>query len=189
MTIRIVLICHGSTEALHRAAFPLDEELDDQGKRQVAARRGSMGDGAGRAVCGPSLRCRQTASGLGLAAEADEGLRDQDAGRWAGRALADVRAEDPDGVRAWLTDPAAAPSGGESLLALIERVAAWLDAPRDPGGGRLVAVTHAAVMRAAVVHALGTRPEMFWSLDVEPLSSVSLTGGNGRWRLRFPQTG
>ncbi|MEU8266800.1 histidine phosphatase family protein [Sphaerisporangium sp. NPDC049002] len=197
MTVRIILICHGSTEALQRSAFPLDEGLDARGLRQAAeaapvfsttipatehAESGAMG--AGRVVCGPSLRCRQTAAGLGLTAETDDGLRDCDFGRWAGRTLAEVGAEDPEGVRAWLTDPAAAPHGGESVLGLVDRVAAWLGSQDEAGGAR-VAVTHPAVLRAAVVGVLGAPPETFWKIDAEPLSHVSLTARGRSRRLRL----
>ncbi|WP_405140762.1 histidine phosphatase family protein [Sphaerisporangium sp. NBC_01403] len=184
MTARIVMVCHGSTEALHRAAFPLDEGLDEQGRRQVADAARLFGTGSGRSLCGPSLRCRQTAAGLGLAAEPDEGLRDCDNGHWAGRTLADLQGQDPEGMMAWLTNPSAAPHGGESVLTLVGRVAAWLER-RHQEGGKVVAVTHPAVMRAAVVHVLGTPPEAFWRIDAEPLSQVRLTAHGGRWRLRL----
>jgi broad specificity phosphatase PhoE len=193
VTVRITVICHGSTRALRRSAFPLDEGLDEQGLRQVAdaapvfcaAKDARLADGARSVLCGPSLRCRQTASGLGLTAEDDDGLRDIDTGRWSGRSLADVQAEDPEGVMAWLADPASAPHGGEPVLAVIARVAAWLRSRDDAAGGRIVAITHPAVVRAAVVHVLGTPPEAFWKIDAEPLSHIGLTGHGGRWRLRF----
>lgn len=207
------MICHGMTASMRQPAFPLDEGLDEQGLRQVAAAAplfagaapSRTGDRA-VAVCGPALRCRQTAAGLGLAAEADDDLRDWDAGRWAGRTLTAVQAEDPEGLRAWSADPTAAPHGGESLLTLIARTAAWLRALGDAGyetpprpgrtpheggrriaesGGKLVAITHPAVIRAAVVHVLGAPPEAFWTLDAEPLSHISLTLRGGHHRLRF----
>ncbi|MEV7964422.1 histidine phosphatase family protein [Sphaerisporangium sp. NPDC088356] len=189
MTVRIVMVCHGSTEALRRAAFPLDEGLDEHGTKQVADAAhlfAPAGAESSSALCGPSLRCRQTAAGLGVTAETDEGLRDCDTGHWAGRTLADLRVEDPEGMTAWLTDPAAAPHGGESVLTLVGRVAAWLES-RHEAGGRVVAITHPAVIRAAVVHVLGTPPEAFWKIDAEPLSHVRLTAHGGRWRLRLSQ--
>ena len=66
---------------------------------------------------------------------------------------------------------------------VCERVAAWLDAlPSD--AGRVLAVVEQAVARAAVVHALGAPRQAFWRIDVLPLSTVELTGRNGRWNLR-----
>ena len=82
-----------------------------------------------------------------------------------------------------MLDPAAAPHGGESLLALLARVARWLEA-RAGDGGRVVAVTHAGPIRAAVVQVLGAPPEAFWRLDVEPLSRTLLHARDGRWTVR-----
>ena len=93
-----------------------------------------------------------------------------------------MQAEEPDDVAAWLRDPAAAPHGGESLIALIERVATWLDA-QAATPGRIVAVTHASVIRAAIVHAMGAAPRCFWRIDVAPLSFTRLSANNGRWTL------
>ena len=81
-------------------------------------------------------------------------LRDCDHGSWAGRSLAEIQAEAPEALAAWLSDPAANPHGGESIADLIRRVAAWCDSP-ERGEGRVLAITHPAVMRAALVHALG----------------------------------
>lgn len=131
--------------------------------------------------CGPERRCVQTARALGLAPMTDPGLRDQDHGRWRGHELVQVEAAEPEAVHTWLTDPAAAPHGGESLLDLAERVAGWLD---TRPAGRGVAVTHPAVIRAAMVRALGAPPESFWRIDVVPLAQVHLTARHGRWKLR-----
>ncbi|GII66321.1 phosphoglycerate mutase [Sphaerisporangium krabiense] len=187
MTARIVLLSHAPTSALRRAAFPTDEELEPQGVRQVAEAAPLFADLAPRVRCGPSLRCLRTAEGLGLAAEVDDGLRDLDAGRWAGRTLAEVQAEHPEGFVAWLTDPEAAPHGGESVAALIGRVAGWLAARH--GDGRVLAVTHPAVVRAAVVHAMAAPPRAFWGVDVPPLGHVTVTSDGRRWHLRLPVAG
>ena len=82
----------------------------------------------------------------------------------------------------WLRDPGAAPHGGESVLALIERVATWLDAQKATPG-KIVAVTHASVIRAAIVHAIEAGPRSFWRIDVAPLSLTRLSANNGRWTL------
>jgi broad specificity phosphatase PhoE len=178
MTVHLRLICHASTAALYRAAFPADDEpLDERGRRSAAA-FAEEGD----ALCGPALRCRETAAALGLTARIEPALRDADAGRWTGRSLAEVQAEEPDAVRAWLTDPAARPPGGESVRDVVDRIAGWLT---GLDSGTIVAVTHPAVLRAAAVHALAAPPAAFWRVDVEPLARIRLTGREGRWNLRF----
>jgi len=115
----------------------------------------------------------------------EDALADCDYGSWTGRTLPDLAAEQPGAVRRWLTDPASAPHGGESVDALVRRVAGWLDALRDD---RVVAVTHAAVVRASLVHSLAAPVAAFWQLDVAPLATVRLDRRDGRWHLRLGGT-
>jgi broad specificity phosphatase PhoE len=93
-----------------------------------------------------------------------------------------VQARDPEGVSAWLNDPAAAPHGGESLLSLMQRVAQWLDAEKT-ANRKSILITHASIIRAAIVHALGAPPHAFWRIDIAPLSMTRLSGAHGRWNL------
>src|SRR5205823_14173616 len=81
------------------------------------------------------------------------------------------------------TDPSAAPHDGESLRDLLGRVAHWLD-ELCRTTGRIAAITHPSIIRAAVVHALNATPESFWRIDVPPLSHTRLSGGGQRWTLR-----
>jgi broad specificity phosphatase PhoE len=64
---------------------------------------------------------------------------------------------------------------------VIERVAAWLDDPQEGRASRLLGVTHPAVIRAAVVHALGAPARSSWRIDVPPLSVTELRGRPGSW--------
>ncbi|SES16699.1 histidine phosphatase family protein [Actinokineospora terrae] len=185
-SLRVVLVSHGATEATRRAGFPLDEPL-------LRTAVEDPGPGFGRvdaALCGPSLRCAQTAAVLGIDAEPDERLRDLDHGDWSGRTLDEVAVADPAGMARWLTDPESAPHGGESVADLARRVGGWLD-DRSLELARTVAVTHPAVIRAAIGHALGAGPAAFWRVDIAPLSRTTLRGGPGRWTLRWivPGTG
>ncbi|MBW5482227.1 histidine phosphatase family protein [Streptomyces bambusae] len=105
-----------------------------------------------------------------------------DTGAWAGRTLAEVAAEDPQAVRAWLTDPGYAPPGGESVEQLVARAGAWL-AGLGPGTHRITA--EQAFVRAAVVHALRLPAGTFWRLDARPRTTTELSGRAGRWNLRL----
>ncbi|GAA0967182.1 histidine phosphatase family protein [Acrocarpospora macrocephala] len=175
---RVIVVAHGRTAAVRAAAFPSPDDV-----LELPA-AGDVVKGEGRA--GPEERCLGTARWLGVAAVADPGLRDCDLGRWRGRTFAEVAAEEPEGVRAWLSDPGAAPHGGESVAGLIARMGEWL------GGlppGRSLAVTHPAVVRAMVVSALGLPDAAYWRVDVPPLGRVELSGFDGRWNLRLPQWG
>jgi broad specificity phosphatase PhoE len=181
MTARLTLISHASTDAVRRAAFPVDEPLDAQGSKRAAAMAGHLP----RAVhcwTSPELRTRQTTEALGLNADVQPLLRDCDYGSWRGLTFDEVQTREPDAAGAWLRDPAAAPHGGESLLALIQRVAAWLDGGRAQRQ-QVIVVTHPAIIRAAVVHALKATPESFWRIDIAPLSCTRLSGLDGRWNL------
>jgi broad specificity phosphatase PhoE len=173
---------HAPSEATRRSAFPLDEPLDPRGvdeARALAPRLGRFD----AAWSSPAARARQTAEALGLTATVAAELDECDFGAWGGRTLADLHADDPTAVAAWMEDPAAAPHGGESLLALLERVRGWLEA-RAGDGSRVVAVTHAGVIRAAVVCALDAPALAFWRLDVAPLSRTVLHAHDGRWTVR-----
>jgi broad specificity phosphatase PhoE len=180
-TARLRLLCHAATSAVRASAFPADEPIDSQGLQKLAALafRSSPAD---RCWTSPALRARETAQGLRLEATVEPMLRDCDYGGWAGRSFDEVQAQEPDALAEWLRDPASAPHGGESILSLMERVASWLDA-RNGAPERIVAVTHASVIKAAIIHAIGAPPRSFWRIDVAPLSLARLSGANGGWTL------
>jgi broad specificity phosphatase PhoE len=181
MTARLRLLCHAATAAARASAFPADEPIDAAALRKLAANPPRLGE-CDRCWTSPALRARQTAQALAHDATVEPRLRDCDHGRWAGRTLEEIQVEAPQAVAQWLHDPASAPHGGESIVALIARIAAWLDA-QNAAPGRILAVTHAAVIRAAIVHALKAPPESFWRIDIAPMSLTQLSGANGRWNL------
>lgn len=185
MALRLTLIAHGTTAATRLAAFPRDEPLEDRAIVCAVALGQTLGR-IDRALTSPARRARETAERLGLAAKVDDDLRDGDSGRWAGLRLDEIAAAEPDAVAAWLSDPEAAPHGGESIAAMIQRVARWLDrqvaAAAPPT--RLVAVTHAAIVRAAILNVLGAPASAFWRIDIAPLSRTEIVASAGRWTLR-----
>ncbi len=186
MTRRLTLICHAATAATRAAAFASDQGIEPVGQARAAALRPCLG-GVARAWASPALAARQTAAALGLDAREEPALRECDYGRWTGRKLAEVEAEDPRAIAAWLTDVEAAPHGGEPLAAVLGRVAAWLHA-HAADRGHAVAVTHASVVRAAVLAALDAPARAFWRVDVAPLAMIELGSDGKRWNLRVPAT-
>ncbi|RLP96487.1 histidine phosphatase family protein [Micromonospora sp. CV4] len=187
-TTRLRLVAHGHTAALRRATFGGGNESLDEGGRRAALARASAGRDrrGGNAVClsSPAPAAIETAYALGLTPSAEAALADCDHGHWTGRSLEAVGAEQPRALQAWLSEVDAAPHGGESIVALRDRVGRWLDAQRGRGE-RIIAVTHPIVIRVAVVHALDLPLATFRQLDVEPLAMVRLTGHGARWQLRL----
>jgi broad specificity phosphatase PhoE len=175
---RLLLVRHAPTRATRATAFPLDEPLDDAGRRAAGALRGALPRRC-EVFSSPAMRCRETAEVAELAPELDEALAECDFGAWMGRWLADV---EPDGARAWMLDPDAAPHGGETLRAFAARVAAWLDAQAEREGVA-AAITHGGVVKAAVVHALDAPLRAFWQIDAAPLSLTELHAHDGRWTV------
>lgn len=174
-TVRLVLVAPGINAALLESRFD-----DGSPVRPVRVEPVSLGRAA-RTLTSPSVRCQGTAELIGLAGASPEpALAGCAMGRWTGRRLDELTAEEPESVAAWLSDPDAAPHGGEPLRSLWTRVAAWTDA-LEPGS--VWAVAEPDVIRAAVAHALGAPESAFWRLDVRPLSCIALSGRSGRWNV------
>jgi broad specificity phosphatase PhoE len=181
MTTRLDLVAHGASSATRGARFPDDEAIEASSVVALEALSGRLRL-YGRVLTAPARAAQETAAALGFDAQVDTALRDCDYGRWRGLALTDVAIREPDDFAVWLSDPAIAPHGGESVAALIERTGAWLGKSLSRDGATL-AVTHASVVRAAIVSALGACPSVFWRIDVAPLSLARLSGREGRWNL------
>jgi broad specificity phosphatase PhoE len=181
MSIYLTFISHGATSATRAAAFPQDEPVESRAVSNAAGLVDRLGR-TDRAWTSPALRARQTAAALSLNPIVNPSLRDCDYGSWAGRTLADVQAEEPAKVAVWLSDAKAAPHGGEALFDLFQRIAAWMN-ERIGEKGRAIAVTHVAVIRAALLHVLQAPASSFWRIDIEPLSMVQLRGDGTKWTL------
>ncbi|GGW69804.1 phosphoglycerate mutase [Streptomyces lucensis JCM 4490] len=176
-----MLISPAVNAALRQARFDEGCPLDPAGAEHAGAAAAAL-PRAARALVSPSVRCRQTAAALGLDAGDAPELAGLDVGRWRGRTLDEVGASEPEAVARWLTDPASAPHGGESVHELCERVGAWLeDAARCDG--RTIAVVEPDVVRAATVRVLGAPEAAFWRVDVRPLHAAGFSGRAGRWNL------
>lgn len=188
--MRVVLVCHAVTDAVRRARFGGDDPPTPAGLLEAGSLALPRPD---LVLCGPSLACRQTAARLRVPdrpravddrpVEVDDRLAGCDYGRWHGRGLEEVQAAEAEALARWLADPDAAPHGGESLTALRARIGRWLD-DRDTRHRAVLAVADAAVIRAAVVHAIQGGPRSMWRIDVAPLSRTVLVGEPGRWSLR-----
>lgn len=200
MTTRVTLISPARSEASEEFGFDDGRRgLSPAGEREVRRARaaGAVPEGPALVVVSPSVRCVRTAEGLGIedaAARADERLAGCAMGRWRGRTLEEVGADEPEAVAQWLADPEAAPHGGESVARLCARTGEWLNGlAREQTGPqkspaqtsrRVVVVAEPDVVRAAVLCALGAPAAGLWRVDVAPLTATELTGRAGRWNLR-----
>ncbi|MFG3656541.1 histidine phosphatase family protein [Streptomyces sp. NPDC047706] len=183
VTVHVTMLCMTGAEGREGPVFG-DGALNDRGRGSLAAKATeTVLPAYSLALRAPSTRCARAAEALAITARPEIALRDLDYGSWYGRPHKDVVAEDPLGFSAWLTDPDAAPHGGESVGRLCRRTAAWLSS-LPTGTGRILAITEAAVVRAALVHALSAPPRAFWHLGVPPLSAVTLTMRDGCWNAR-----
>ncbi|MBW3576731.1 MAG: histidine phosphatase family protein [Actinobacteria bacterium] len=177
---RVLLVRHAPTAATRRGVFAADEPLDPRGRQQAAALAGMLP--AIEALVSPAARAVETAVLAGYAdATRDPDLGEADFGAWAGRRLDDVGREDPAALRRWLTEPDAAPPGGESIADLMRRVARLLARLRDR---QAVCFTHGGPIKAAVVHALGAPLAAVWRVDVAPCSVTELRPrSDGGWTV------
>ena len=177
--VRLTLVSHAMTDAMSAGRFPTDEPINTLGHRQVAAVSPALGQ-ADIVMSGPEKRAIQTAEQLGLTPIIERSLADLNVGRWRGDVLGGVESAD---LAVWLTDVTAAPHGGESIVELVTRVRGWLDA-LTTNRSRVIAVTHPAVIRAAILLTLDAPSKSFWRIDVSPASRTVLHYRGQAWTLR-----
>ncbi|MFJ6409243.1 histidine phosphatase family protein [Streptomyces hydrogenans] len=186
MGLRVTLVAAARSSSLLAERFDDDRPLDEAGwyeVQQAAPALLPLG-AADLRYCSPTQRSRATGTALGYAPLAQPALRECDMGRWRGLTLAEVAALEPAAVDAWLADARSAPHGGEPLLGFISRIGGWLDT-RPADDVSVVAVAEPSVVRAALVYALRAAPATYWSVDVRPLSTVTLIGRPGAWHLHL----
>lgn len=185
----LILVRHGRTAA--NAAGLLqgraDHPLDEVGQAQAARIAVALGD-VDRVVSSPLLRARETAAHLGRAVEIDDRWSELDYGEFEGRPLHEVSAQD---WARWRADPHFAPPGGESLLALHERVcAALVDLADAARRDTVVVVAHVSPIKSAVAWALGAGVELSWRITVDQASiSRVVIGPRGAVLKAFNETG
>jgi broad specificity phosphatase PhoE len=175
----LVLVRHGRTAdnaaglLLGRADVPLDDVGEAQAKAVAAAL--SAGGPPRRVVSSPLLRARQTAAAFGVPVEVDERWVELDYGEWDRRPITAIPREE---WAAWRADPAFAPPGGESLLALAARVGqACAGVADDAGAGDIVVVSHVSPIKAAVAWSVGAGVELAWRLHLDVASVTRVAFG------------
>lgn len=175
-----------STSSSRIGGFPApDEGLDARGARD-AARYRLPANLVGSVFRSPSCAAAQTAEAMAVPATEEAALADRDAGRWSGRSIEDIAADDSATLAGWLADPTCAAADGEAMTAVQRRIGAWIDqiaTYTQP----VCAITHPMTMRAALAHTLGFPPTTTLNIDIAPLSSIRLSF-NRIWRLQALET-
>ncbi|QBE66890.1 histidine phosphatase family protein [Pseudoduganella lutea] len=187
MQTSLFVIRHGRTifNAQDRYLGALDPPLDEDGLRQAAALAGVLAGRADVLVCSPKLRARQTAGVLAAAWSLPVvtigEFAEREVGVYEGLTREEARAAYPalweqDITRRW----DAAPTGGETIRAVFERVARGLAiVQRDFAGRSVVLVAHGFV--AKVIRALLadlSRDDFFrYSLANGQVALYTLGGG------------
>ena len=177
----VLLIRHGETDAMAtRLTGRLPNvHLNDAGVRQARAlgeRLARIGPAA--LYSSPLLRARSTADALAaelnVAVEIDNDLSEVDFGEWTGLTFEALAARDD--WRAYnATRGGAVVPGGESPGASAARVTRTLHKfhGRHPGAA-VVAVTHAELIRYALLHARNLALDRWADLEIPPASVTIL---------------
>ncbi len=182
MPTRLILIAHAETSATRQGVFPADQGIEPRGRATAEALAGTLPPAA-QVLTSPALAARETATALGLDGRVESALADIDVGAWGGRSVMDIGMQDPEAATAWIEDPAFAGHGGESFAGVIARTAAWLETRRN-APGPTIAITHAAVLRAAAIVVLGSPAGAVWRIEAPPLAQLSLSSDGRRWTIR-----
>lgn len=164
---RLIAVRHGETawNVDTRIQGHLDIPLNDTGQWQARQLARALSDEPLTAIYTSDLaRAHATAQAVADATGAplatDTGLRERSFGQFQGRTFTEIAAEQPEQARRWRQrDPEYAPAGGESLLALRDRVTGTADrlAARHPGGLVLL-VAHGGVLD--VLYRAATRQDI-----------------------------
>ncbi len=140
-----------------------DPPLTETGRRQARALAAGLPRPT-RLVTSPLVRARETAALLGaeVPVEVDTRWTEMDYGELDGQPMT---ALDGDAWHAWRSDPEHVPAGGESLVAVRDRVAAaCADLAAEAAEGEVVVVSHVSPIKAAISWALGVGIEIAWRM-------------------------
>jgi broad specificity phosphatase PhoE/ribonuclease HI len=174
---RLVLVRHGATEHSAELRFsgrndlPLNEVGSEQAARLAAASYGEIA----AVVSSPLRRAVQTAEAiaapLGLQVDVVDDLVETDFGVWEGLTLAEAFEADRDLVRRWHESPDLAPPGGESFVAVgqrVEQARAALVAKYPES--TVVVVTHVTPIKLLVCGALQAPAVALFRLHLDTAS-------------------
>lgn len=179
-----LLIRHGETDSVGRylSGRRPAHHLNGIGQQQAERLRHRLARYPLAAIyTSPLERARETAEPLAiarrLAPRTDDDLLEVDFGDWTGRTFAEL-----DAMAAWreynIHRSTACAPGGEPIAHVQARIVAALDRLRGIHDSATVAiVSHAEVIRCAVLHYLAVPLDMFRRIEISPASITILELG------------
>lgn len=182
----VLLARHGQTDWNHRYLFQgqSDLPLNDSGQAQASALAKRLATQSIQRLINSNLqRAFRTAEIIAAVhpdhpqAEVDPRLREIDYGRWDGLNEAGIEQVMPGEVQRWKHDPSFAPSGGESIVAVMARLEGLVAELRAlPSDQTIVLVGHGGVFQVLLCLALDVLPRFWWPfrLSNASLSAVAL---------------
>ncbi|MBO4209318.1 bifunctional RNase H/acid phosphatase [Micromonospora echinofusca] len=176
---RLILVRHGATEltAQRRYSGRGDVPLAERGRAQAraaATRVAALAPTVAAVVSSPLSRCTATAELIARAlggppVRTDDDLIECDFGDWEGRTFADVRAEFPGEMDAWLASTTVAPPGGESFVEVTARIRRAREALlAGYPGETVVVVSHVSPLKILLRDALAAGDAFLHRLYLDP---------------------
>lgn len=176
---RLILVRHGETDwtAQRRYSGRGDLPLSARGVEQARAtaeRVAGLAPTAVVVVSSPLSRCTATAEAIagalgGRPVLVEDDLVECDFGAWEGRSFAEVRAQWPGELDAWLASTRVAPPDGESFTAVADRVRRALAALLDAYPGEtVVVVSHVSPVKLLLRDALAAGDALLHRLYLDP---------------------
>lgn len=186
----LTLIRHGETEwnAEGRVQGSMDVALSAEGLRQAAGladRLAEEGERYDLLFSSDLQRASETARLLAGRLGSPPPrlsplLRELDCGSWEGRRIEDLKREEPELYERWLGDPSFRIPGGESMLDLRARVAAFLEEYKADldGAPHVLVVAHGLINRMflSVLLQLDVHRSRFFSQDNTAINRFSWHG-------------
>lgn len=189
MSVALYWVRHGAHDQLgwrlsgRSPGVVLAEPGLDQARR---AGRRLQGASVRTVYTSPLERTRQTAEAIARACGAelmeDEALIEIDFGLWSGCDIVDLDRRAAF-VRWNAGRDQACAEDGESMIDVQARVLRWMEARVAESPVAVVAVSHADVIKAAVMVALGLSPRAHDRLEVSPGSITCIAGSPLGYRL------
>jgi probable phosphoglycerate mutase len=167
-----MIVRHGESEwnAGRLLQGQADIDLSERGRAQAAALADTVNKLAPDTVMSSDLkRAMETAHILGYTGAVSEiGLREIDVGRWMGRPIAELKAQDLEAYRGWRAGTYT-PPGGESWAMFVARTTGCVKTAFE-SCEKLLIVCHGGVIRALLENLIGLPPSR-----IIPVGPASLT--------------